>query len=70
MEGLKEKIKEASDSIRKRTTLQPELGIILGTGLGQLAESIEVDAAISYEEIPHFPVSTVESHAGRLMGYL
>ena len=67
MEGLKEKIKETADSIRKKTTLRPELGIILGTGLGQLAESIEVETIVSYEEIPHFPVSTVESHAGRLI---
>ncbi len=67
MEGLKERIKETSDSIRKRTTLEPELGIILGTGLGQLAQSIEVETAISYQEIPHFPVSTVESHAGKLI---
>lgn len=67
MEGLKEKIKETAASIRKKTTLGSELGIILGTGLGQLAESIEVETTISYEEIPHFPVSTVESHAGRLI---
>ena len=67
MEGLKEKIKESTGFIRKKTTLEPELGIILGTGLGQLAESIQVEASISYEEIPHFPVSTVESHAGRLI---
>lgn len=67
MEGLKEKIKETADFIRKKTTLGSELGIILGTGLGQLAESIEVETTISYEEIPHFPVSTVESHAGRLI---
>jgi len=67
VEGLKEKIKESTGFIRKKTTLEPELGIILGTGLGQLAESIQVEASISYEEIPHFPVSTVESHAGRLI---
>jgi purine-nucleoside phosphorylase len=67
MEGLREKIKETHDFIRKKTTLEPELGIILGTGLGQLAESMEVETAVSYEQIPHFPVSTVESHAGRLI---
>jgi len=67
VEGLKEKIKESTGFIRKKTTLEPELGIILGTGLGQLAESIQVEASISYEEIPHLPVSTVESHAGRLI---
>lgn len=67
MEGLKAKIKEASDLIRRKTTLRPALGIILGTGLGQLVESIEIEANISYEQIPHLPVSTVESHAGRLI---
>ncbi len=67
MEGLKERTKETSDFIRKRTTLEPELGIILGTGLGQLAQSIEVETAVSYQEIPHFSVSTVESHAGKLI---
>ncbi len=67
MEGLKEKIKEAGQFIRKKTTLEPVLGIILGTGLGQLAQSIEIETTISYEQLPHFPVSTVESHAGRLI---
>jgi len=67
MEGLKEKIKEAADSIRRMTTLEPDLGIILGTGLGQLAGSVEIETTISYEKMPHFPVSTVESHAGRLI---
>jgi len=67
MEGLKEKIKETNDFIRKKTTLKPVLGIILGTGLGQLAQSIEIETTISYEKLPHFPVSTVESHAGRLI---
>jgi purine-nucleoside phosphorylase len=67
MEGLKEKIKETSDFIRKKTTLEPVLGIILGTGLGQLAQSIEIETTISYEKLPHFPISTVESHAGRLI---
>ena len=45
MQGLKAKIKEASDSIRRKTTLSPALGIVLGTGLGQLVESIEVETA-------------------------
>lgn len=67
MEGLKAKIKETSDFIRRKTSLSPDLGIILGTGLGQLAGSIEIESTISYEQMPHFPVSTVESHAGRLI---
>jgi purine-nucleoside phosphorylase len=67
MQGLKEKIKETVDLIRKKTTLKPDVGIILGTGLGQLAQSIEIESTISYDQIPNFPVSTVESHAGRLI---
>lgn len=67
MPGLKEKIKETVDFIRKKTILAPDVGIILGTGLGQLAQSIEIESTISYDQIPHFPVSTVESHAGRLI---
>ena len=46
---------------------QPTTGIILGTGLGALAEEVEVAHEISYADIPHFPLSTVESHAGRLL---
>ena len=49
----------------------PEYLVILGTGLGQLADEIDVIIAINYDIIPHFPVSTVESHHGRLLfGYL
>ncbi|CAN5517891.1 purine-nucleoside phosphorylase [soil metagenome] len=58
---------EATDAIRTRTTVEPEVAIILGTGLGGLAEHIEAEAVISYEEIPHFPLATVESHTGRLI---
>jgi len=46
---------------------QSETGIILGTGLGALAKEVEVEYAINYADIPHFPLSTVESHAGRLL---
>ncbi|GGF21201.1 purine-nucleoside phosphorylase [Echinicola rosea] len=45
----------------------PTVGIILGTGLGQLIDNIQVHKAISYRDIPHFPVSTVETHAGELI---
>lgn len=47
--------------------MKPDYMLILGTGLGQLADEIEVAETISYADIPHFPVSTVESHAGRLI---
>ncbi|HEV2131336.1 MAG TPA: purine-nucleoside phosphorylase [Longimicrobiaceae bacterium] len=60
-------IGEAKDAIRARTALEPEVAIILGTGLGRLAERIQAEAVISYEEIPHFPLATVEAHTGRLI---
>ncbi len=64
-------IREAVAYIQSEVTLQPEIGIILGTGLGNLAHEIDVSVALSYEDIPNFPVSTVESHAGKLIfGYL
>jgi purine-nucleoside phosphorylase len=62
-----EHIQESIESIRARTTVAPEFGIILGTGLGRLAEAIALGVEIPYEKIPHFPVSTVEAHAGRLI---
>lgn len=65
--ALVERIDTAAGVVRKRTSLKPGVGIILGTGLGRLAEEIEVEASIPYEEIPGFPLSTVESHAGRLL---
>jgi len=64
---LKQKIEEAARFIRTKSNLQPEIGIILGTGLGSLADGIKIECKIGYETIPHFPVSTVESHAGRLL---
>ena len=64
---MKPKIKEAHDFLASKTTLKPEAGIILGTGLGALADEIETEVTVSYEDIPHFPLSTVESHAGRLI---
>ncbi len=64
---LFEQIQEATKVVRARWTDQPRVGIILGTGLGGLAEEIQNAVKIPYQEIPHFPVSTVESHAGRLV---
>jgi purine-nucleoside phosphorylase len=60
-------IDEAVGVIRARSGLQPEFAIILGTGLGGLAEEIDVEASIPYPELPHFPVPTVETHEGRLL---
>jgi purine-nucleoside phosphorylase len=57
----------AAETVRARFSRRPEVAIILGTGLGQLAAGIEVEASIEYAEIPGFPLSTVESHRGRLL---
>lgn len=62
-----EKINEAVEFLGKQTDVQPELGIILGTGLGGLVNEISIIDTISYEDIPNFPVSTVESHSGKLI---
>lgn len=67
MQELRKKISEAHDFLSNQTGLKPEVGIILGTGLGALVKEIKEEASVSYEDIPHFPVSTVESHAGRLI---
>lgn len=64
---LVESIAEAVSAVRRHTDLTPHIGIILGTGLGGLTEVIEVESAVPYDSIPGFPVSTVESHAGRLL---
>lgn len=62
---------EAVAFIKERLPIDPEYLLILGTGLGQLAEEMTVEVELPYEDIPHFPVSTVESHAGKLLiGYL
>ena len=62
-----DKIQEAVSAIRARWDKKPEVGIVLGTGLGKLVDHIAADVVIPYEEIPHFARSTVESHAGKLI---
>lgn len=64
---LYDDIQRAADTVRARAPLTPAVGIILGTGLGGLAEEVAVEATVPYETIPGFPLSTVESHAGRLL---
>jgi len=64
---LVDRIRAAADVVRASSALEPAVGIILGTGLGGLAAEIEVEAEVPYERIPGFPLSTVESHAGRLL---
>ena len=61
------KIKGAAEYIQAKTGFSPETGIILGTGLGGLVDEIEISFSLPYESIPHFPVSTVEGHHGKLI---
>ncbi len=58
---------EAADFIRSRTNHEPTIGLILGTGLNPLADEVQRADVIPYSEIPHFPVSTIEGHVGRLV---
>lgn len=60
-------IQQTADFIKEKTNFSPEIGIILGTGLGGLVNEIDTVQAIPYEEIPNFPVSTVEGHKGQLI---
>ncbi|MFK7847505.1 MAG: purine-nucleoside phosphorylase, partial [Rhodothermales bacterium] len=66
-ERYRAEVDAAAKAIRSVSTLEPSIGIILGTGLGALASEIEVEHVIDYVDIPHFPVSTVESHQGKLI---
>lgn len=65
--NLYNNIKEAADYILEKTKVKPEIALILGSGLGAIADQIEDAEYYDYKDIPHFPVSTVEGHAGRLV---
>jgi purine-nucleoside phosphorylase len=65
--GLFERVGRAADVVRARSSLVPDVGIILGTGLGGLAKQIAVELEVPYAELPGFPLSTVETHAGKLL---
>jgi purine-nucleoside phosphorylase len=62
-----ENVQKSVDFIRSKGAFAPEFGIVLGSGLGSFVEDIKVEAKLSYAEIPNFPVSTVEGHAGALV---
>ncbi len=62
-----EQIDQAADAIRKRTSYRPRVGLILGSGLNSLADSIQKPDIIPYAELPNWPISTVEGHVGRLV---
>jgi purine-nucleoside phosphorylase len=67
MSKMLAEINAARDVIQARTSIRPQLAVILGSGLGGLADEIKVDSVIPYEEIPGCPVSTVPGHAGQLL---
>jgi purine-nucleoside phosphorylase len=61
------KIQEVTDFIKSKCSVEPTVGIVLGSGLGSFVNEIDIECEIPYEEIPHFPVSTVEGHSGKLV---
>lgn len=67
MRYIYDQVQEALGAIRQHTQLKPQVGIILGTGLGGLAKQIQAEVTLDYEKLPHFPRSTATSHAGRLV---
>jgi len=67
MKTLRMQIEEAVNAIHTRSTLVPEVGIVLGTGLGGFAQTIEAEVSIPFKDIPNFPIPTVAGHAGQLV---
>jgi purine-nucleoside phosphorylase len=65
--SLYDRVQGATEAVRRRSALSPEVGIILGTGLGGVAREIAVETEVAYADIPGFPLSTVETHAGKLL---
>lgn len=66
MESFKQQVEEAAAFVRARLSIKPLIGLILGTGLGDLVTDMENARQLPYSAIPHYPTSTVQSHAGRL----
>ena len=67
MNTLTSQINDTLEVIRKQTKEKYPVGIILGTGLGGLVKEIKIEHEIDYDKLPHFPLSTVESHHGKLI---
>src|SRR5947208_524262 len=67
MSDLIKQLKETTDFIRSKTSLKPEVAIVLGSGLSDVVNEITVETSIDYADIPHFPVSTVVGHFGKLL---
>jgi len=64
---MRDKIKQTAEFLNSAGILDPEIGIVLGTGLGKMVNSLEVIKAIEYSHIPNFPLATVEFHSGKLI---
>lgn len=67
MKNFTDKVAETADFLKARTHRLPEIGVLTGTGLGESVEFLDTSATFEYQEVPHFPSSTVESHIGRLV---
>src|SRR5258705_6602979 len=67
MPGEMEKFDEALSYLKRVYPGTPEIGIVLGSGLGNFIDDVEIEQEVSYDQIPHFPVSTVEGHKGKLI---
>lgn len=67
MNGLYERLQETTEYLKTKTELKPKVGVILGTGLGNFRDVLNIETIVSYEDIPNFAKSTVESHKGNLI---
>lgn len=67
MSALMDQLKETVAYIREHCSFRPEVGIVLGSGLGNLVAELKVEKEIPYQHLPHFPISTVEGHSGKLI---
>ena len=67
MADILKELQDSTDYIRKLYAKKPEVGIVLGSGLGNFSAEMKIDVEIDYNDIPHFPVSTVEGHHGKLI---
>ncbi|MGD2272643.1 MAG: purine-nucleoside phosphorylase [Desulfobacterales bacterium] len=67
MENYKQQVAEATDFLKTQLNKPPSIGLLTGTGLGQTTNSLQISQSFDYGDLPHFPVSTVESHQGRLL---
>lgn len=71
MNNIYEKVKECYKQVREKTDFKPQIALVLGSGLGDFAETIQIETVIDYHDIKGFPVSTVEGHKGRfVLGYV